>query len=423
MSTWTIKEKSTGELKVTVAGEEWTKAQEKALNKIAKNLELPGFRKGQAPKRMVKKNVSTAQILAEAVDVIANVVLQREVKANDLTLVAQPTLDLGALSEESVEMIFTCTVKPEVKLGEYKGLPYEIDEVAVSEDDVNAELTRMAESYAEMIVKDSEAVNGDTVNIDYEGFKDGVAFDGGKADGYDLVLGSGQFIPGFEDQLVGKKAGEEVEVNVTFPEEYHEASLAGAPVVFNVKVNEVKTKEVPALDDEFAKDVNVPDVDTLEGLKEVVKKDLTERKTQAAENEALNKLLTKVVDNAEVEIPDVMVNDEANNMIQDMAYRLQSQGFSISQFMEMTGQTVETLRDQYKADAEKKVKLRLVLEAICKVEGFTVTDEEVNEEFKKVAEQYGMDVEEVKKYIRPEDLAADAEIRKAYDLIQNSAVK
>ena len=423
MSTCTIKEISTLDLKVTVAGEEWAKAQEKALNKIAKKMELPGFRKGQAPKRLVKKNVSTGEILATAVDEIANEVLQRDIKEHDLFLVAQPTLDLGNISEESVELIYTCTVKPEVKLGEYKGLPYEIDAVEVGEEDINAELNRMAESFAEMIIKDSEAVSGDTVNIDYEGFNDGVPFEGGKSEGYDLVLGSGQFIPGFEDQLIGKKAGEEVEVNVTFPEEYHEPSLAGAAVVFNVKVNEVKCKETPALDDEFAKDVNVPDVDTLEGLKEVVKKDLTERKTQAAENEALNKLLTKVVDNAEVDIPDAMVEDEANQMIQEMAYRLQSQGFSISQFMEMTGQTVETLRDQYKADAEKKVKLRLVLEAICKVEGFEVSEEEIEEEFKKVAEQYGMEVDEVKKYIPAGDLAADAQIRKAYDLIQNSAVK
>lgn len=423
MSNWELKENSVGELQVSIEKDAWKKAQEKAFNKLAKNVEIAGFRKGQAPAKLVEKHISKQNILIEAVESVANDMLQEGIKEHNLEVVARPELkNIDELTEKKATVTFEITVKPEVELGEYKGLPFNLEKVEVSEEEIAAELKRLQERYAEMQVKET-AENGDTVTIDFEGFKDGVAFEGGKAEKYNLVLGSNSFIPGFEDQLIGTKAEEEKEVNVTFPEDYHVKELAGAPVVFKVKVHEVKTKVLPELDDEFAKDVNAQGVETIEQLKEHIKNNITDDKTRAAEDKAVNDLMTKVVDGVKVDIPQAMIDDETNSLINDFAMRLQQQGMSLDQFLKMTNQSMDVIKEQFAKDAENKVKFRLVLEAIANKEDLKVEDGDVDTEYKNIAESYGMDVEEVKKLIPAENLEYDVKIRKAYDLIKDTASK
>ncbi len=423
MSNWELKENSVGELQVSIENDAWKKAQEKAFNKLAKNVEIAGFRKGQAPAKLVEKHISKQNILIEAVESVANDMLQEGIKEHNLEVVARPELkNIDELTEKKATVTFEITVKPEVELGEYKGLPFNVEKVEVSEEEIAAELKRLQERYAEMQVKET-AENGDTVTIDFEGFKDGVAFEGGKAEKYNLVLGSNSFIPGFEDQLIGTKAEEEKEVNVTFPEDYHVKELAGAPVVFKVKVHEVKTKVLPELDDEFAKDVNAQGVETIEQLKEHIKNNITDDKTRAAEDKAVNDLMTKVVDGVKVDIPQAMIDDETNSLINDFAMRLQQQGMSLDQFLKMTNQSMDVIKEQFAKDAENKVKFRLVLEAIANKEDLKVEDGDVDTEYKNIADSYGMDVEEVKKLIPAENLEYDVKIRKAYDLIKDTASK
>ena len=386
-------------------------------------MELPGFRKGQAPKKMLEKAVSKSQVLMEAVYNVANELLVQGIEENDLVLVAQPTLDIESVSETECTLVFHCTVQPEAVLGEYKGLSYEVAPVEVSDEDVDAEIAKMQERYAEMEVKEDAAALNDTVVIDFEGFKDGVAFEGGKGENYNLVLGSGSFIPGFEEQLVGAKAGDEVEVNVTFPEQYQEPTLAGQPAVFKCKVHEVKTKVLPEVDDEFAKDVNIPEVETVEQLKAHIKEEQTKQRTTAAENEAMNALMQKVVDNATCEIPEEMIDEEAKQMINEFAGQLQQQGFSFSQFLKLSNQSLDDLKSSMSEEAANRIKTRLVLEAIAKAEHLEVSDEDLDKEFENMSTQYGMEVEEIKKYVSPEAVKLDLANQKAYEFIKDSAVK
>ena len=353
---------------------------------------------------------------------VAYDVLMEGVKEHSLEVIAQPELKVNGLDEDKAELVFVITVKPEVTLGQYKELPMEKDAVEVTEEDVNAELTRLQERFAEMEVKET-AENGDTVVIDFEGFKDGVPFEGGKAEKYSLVLGSNSFIPGFEDQLIGVKAEDEKDVNVTFPEDYHAAELAGAPVVFKIKVHEVKTKVLPELDDEFAKDVNAPDVETIEDLKAFITKNLTDEKEKQAENKAVNTLMETVVNNASVEIPQAMIDNETNQLVNEYAMQLQQNGFSLDQFLKMTGQKMEDLKAQFETDATNRVKFRLVLEAIAKAENIDANDEEIEKEYQDIANSYNKKVEEVKNLIAKDTLIEDVKARKAYDLIKDTASK
>ncbi|SJZ91430.1 trigger factor [Anaerorhabdus furcosa] len=423
MSTWNIIEKSKGELKVTIEGQAWKDAQVKAFDKLAKNVEIPGFRKGHAPKNMIEKSVSQNNVMIEAIESVANQLLQEGIKEYDLWPVARPELAIDDMNEDKADIRFIIVVKPEVTLGEYKGLPYAEDASEVADDEVNAELAKLQENYADMITKEGAVENGDTAVIDFEGFKDDIAFEGGKAEGHHLVIGSGSFIPGFEEQLIGAVAGDEKDINVVFPENYHAEELKGAPVVFKVKVNEVKSKQLPELNDEFAKDVNAPNVETLEDLKNLIKKDLGENKKTEVENKAMNDLITKVVEGATVDIPQEMIEDETNQLVNDFANRLQQQGFALDQFMQMTGQTIEQIREQMGKDAENKVKLRLVLEAIAKAEKIEVSDDEVEKEYQAIADQYKMEIAKVKELISTLSLSEDIRIRKAYDLIKDTATK
>ena len=373
---------------------------------------------------MAKKYVPAQKIMLEAVEHCAQGLLDAGIEEHKLWPISRPELNVEEISEEAATMSFTFAIKPEVKLGEYKGLAYEVEETSVSEEEVEAELKRIQENFAELEVKeDGEVENGDTAVIDFEGFKDGVAFEGGKGENYPLEIGSNSFIPGFEEQLIGMKKEETKDINVTFPENYQAAELAGQPVVFKVTVHEIKAKVLPELNDDLAKDVNAPDVETMDDLKALIRKNQEEQKRQNAENEATNKLISTVVDACEVEIPEVMIKNETDDMIQDYANRLQQQGISLTQFFQITGQSEETLREQMAKDAESKVKLRLVLDAIATQENLEVGEEDIDTEYGLIASQYNMEKEKVKELIPASSISYDVRLRKALDLIKDSTNK
>ena len=423
MSNWTLKEKSTGDLEVTIEGEEWTKAVEKAFNKIAKNVTINGFRKGAAPKNLLEEKVSAGERQIQAIEDNANEWMRAALKENNLEPISQPQLDVKSADANKAVLVFTFAVQPEVKVKDYKGLPYAMEDTSVSDDEFNAELNRMRETYADLQTKDGAAEKGDTVNIDYEGFKGDVAFDGGKAEGYNLELGSNSFIPGFEDQLIGAKAGEDKELKLKFPEDYYAEDLKGAEVTFKVKVNSVQTKVMPELDDDFAKDVNIPNVETAEDLKKTVRERLENSKKNDAEAKADNALMDALSEKVEVEIPDVLVDEEVQNEINQLAQQIQQYGMNLTQYLSMMGKKPEDLKADYHDNAEKTVKLRLALEQIAKQEELKPTDEDVNKEYENIAKQYSMEVEKVKSMIDPELLKKDLCNQKAYDFVKENASK
>ena len=423
-SKWELKEKSTGELVATVEGEDWKQAQKKAFNKIKKNINIPGFRKGQAPAALIKKQIPAQNILMDAVEAVANDVLSDGVEEHKLVLVDRPELRIDEINEEKVILKFICAVKPEVKLGDYKGLPIKKKATRVTQKDIDAEVERLQQRYADMVVKEEGNVeSGDTAVIDFEGFKDGVAFDGGKAESYPLEIGSGAFIPGFEDQLIGMAKEETKDINVTFPEDYQVAELAGQPVVFKVTVHEIKTKVLPEANDELIKEAKIIDVETMEDYRAYVKKNLSERKDRENEENFTNELLEKVVANAEVEIPDAMIERETDEMVREITQRLSAQGFTLEQFAQVTGQDEEKIRAEVRQDAEKKVRVRLVLEAVAEAEQFEISDEEIDAELKAIADQYSMQIEQVRNLISHDAVSYDLRQRKALELIKETAGK
>ena len=423
-SKWELKEKSTGELVATVEGEDWKQAQKKAFNKIKKNINIPGFRKGQAPAALIKKQIPAQNILMDAVEAVANDVLSDGVEEHKLVLVDRPELRIDEINEEKVILKFICAVKLEVKLGDYKGLPIKKKATRVTQKDIDAEVERLQQRYADMVVKEEGNVeSGDTAVIDFEGFKDGVAFDGGKAESYPLEIGSGAFIPGFEDQLIGMAKEETKDINVTFPEDYQVAELAGQPVVFKVTVHEIKTKVLPEANDELIKEAKIKDVETMEDYRAYVKKNLSERKDRENEENFTNELLEKVVANAEVEIPDAMIERETDEMVREITQRLSAQGFTLEQFAQVTGQDEEKIRAEVRQDAEKKVRVRLVLEAVAEAEQFEISDEEIDAELKAIADQYSMQIEQVRNLISHDAVSYDLRQRKALELIKETAGK
>lgn len=370
---------------------------------------------------MIEKMIPVQNVLIEAAEAEANNCLSAGVEEHNLWLVDRPTLEINEINEDKVEYTFKCVVKPEAKLGQYKELPYEVKEAEVTENEINEELAKIQENFAELQTKDGAVEDGDTAVIDFEGFKDGVAFEGGKGENYPLVIGSHTFIPGFEEQVIGMTLNETKDLNVTFPENYGAAELSGAPVVFTVTVKEIKTKVLPALDDELAKDVNMDGVETLEDLKKNVADKIAETKKQNNESEALDALLNVLVENAEVEIPDVMIDQETEDMLNEQNQRMQQQGFSLAQYLQVTGQKPEDLKEQLKGDAERRLKLRLVLEAVAKAENIVPTEEEVEAEFDKLASMYNMEKDEVKKYVPADSLAYDVRMQKALDFVKESS--
>ena len=418
MSNWTLKEKSMGDLEVTISGEDWKKAVKKAFDKIARNVTIDGFRKGQAPKALIERRVPASERYMQAVEDNANHWLQEALKEQELEPIDRPVLDIRSMDAEQAVVVFTFPVEPEAKLGDYKSLKYEVEEAAVTDEDVDKEINSTRERYAEWEVTEEAAENGDTVNINYKGLKDGVAFDGGTAENHDLVLGSGSFIPGFEEQLVGVKAGDEKALNLTFPEDYHSEELAGAAVVFEVKVNEVKKKVLPEVNDDFAKDLNWPDVESLDDLKKTIRERLETSRKNTAENEAANKLMEQLVEMTEVEVPEIMIDNEVEAQIQQFAQQVQGAGLSLSQYMKFAGLTVDSLKESYRENAEKGVKSRLALKQIAKLENLTVSDEEAEKELEKLAEMYGMKLDDVKQYIPVEQMKGDMKAEKALNFLK-----
>ena len=423
MSNWTLNEKSVGTLEVTVDGNVWEKAVKKAFNKIAREVTIPGFRKGQAPRKMIEKRIPANDVRLQAVEDNANEWMREALTEQNLTPITQPQLDIKEMGEDKAVLTFTFTVMPKAVLGDYKSLEYSIENVEVTDEDVDAEIASLRQRYADEEIKEGPAETGDTVNIDYKGFKDDVAFEGGEASGYDLKLGSNSFIPGFEDALVGLSAGDEKDIDLTFPEDYHSEDLAGAAVVFKVKVNEVKKEVIPELDDEFAQDLNYTGVETVEQLKDFIRNRQEGTKKADAEKKAENDLLDDLAAVTQVDLPDAAVDEEAQNQIQNMAGQLQQMGISLTSYLEMMGKKAEELMNDYRESAARSLKMRLGLEAIAADNNLEVSDEEIDSEIQDLAVQYQMSSEEIRSRIDTALVKQDLLNTKALDLLKNLAKK
>ena len=413
------KEHSIVELVIEVGHDEFESAIEKVYRKQRGKISVPGFRKGKAPRKIIEGMYGSAVFYEDAINEIYPEAYATAVDQEKLDVVAWPDVEIKEVGKDGFTFLAKVTVRPEVKLGEYKGLTAEKDEVSVSDEDVDNELKPYIARATRMVTVEREAKNGDTAVIDFEGFKDGVPFEGGKAEKYSLELGSGSFNPGFEDQVAGMKAGEEKDVNVTFPEDYGAKDLAGAPVVFKVKVHEVQEKQVPVLDDEFAKDVS--EFDTLEAFKKDLADKVKARKETSAENMFKNALIQQVVENMEVEIPDAMVDYEADKLVNNYAQRVTSQGMPFEQYLAMMGMTMEQMKEQAKEQALHQVQSDLALGAIVEAEKIEISDEDVDAAIKRLAEQYGMTEEQVKSALNIEDLKKDLAREKAANTVFDSA--
>ena len=416
-------DKNTYEIEVTVDAQTFADACKSAYMKQRKSIQIPGFRKGKATQGMVEKVYGEGAFYEEALEILYPNAVQSAIDEAELKVVGQPfDLDVPVMSKaEGVEMKMKVTTYPEVKLGEYKGLEAKMLDTEATDDDVAEELKNMQDRNSRLVtVEDRAAEMGDTAEIDFEGFVDGVAFEGGKGENYPLELGSGSFIPGFEEQVVGHKSEEEFDVNVTFPEEYAE-ELAGKDAVFKCKIHEIKSKELPELDDDFAKDVS--EFDTLDELKADLKKQIGERKTASANTDFENQLLEQVCDNMEVEIPECMFDQKCDEMIQDYAYRLQMQGIDLNTYLGYLGQTQEQFKAQFMDGAKQQVKTQIALDAIVEAEKLEATEDEINAEIDKLAAQYDMEADKIKAAVPQDQIAKDVTTKKAVDLIVNSAKK
>lgn len=418
---WEKQEGNQGVLTVEVAKEEFDKALDQAFKKVVKQVTVPGFRKGKVPRRIFEARFGVEALYQDALDIILPQAYQKAVEETGIEPVDQPEVDIEQL-EKGKNLIFKAvvTVKPEVKLGEYKGLEIPAKDFSVTDEQVQEELERIREWQAELIVvEDGKLENGDLAVIDFEGFIDGEPFEGGKAENYNLELGSNTFIPGFEEQLVGMSKGEEKEIKVTFPEEYHVEELKGKEAVFKVKVNEIKRKKLPELDDEFAKDVS--EFETLEEFKADLRQKLEEQAKQEEENYKRDRVAEKAAEKAEIDIPQVMIDHEVEHMVQDFEQRLRFQGLDLDNYFKFTGSSMEQLKEQFKEDAEKRVRISLTIEAIGKAENIEVTEEDIDKELDKMAELYSQDKEQLKKVFQSQGsldrIKTDIQFRKTLDFL------
>lgn len=417
-------EKNMAKLTIEVSAEELDKAMQNAYLKARGKISIPGFRKGKAPRKMIEQMYGKGIFLEDAANALIPEHYSKALEECDLEIVSQPEIDVTQ-AEPGKAFIFTAevAVKPEVTLGEYKGVEVPKSETEVTDEDIDVEIKKEQEKNSRTVtVEDRGAENGDITTIDFEGFVDGVAFEGGKGTDYPLTLGSGSFIPGFEDQLVGAKAGDHVEVNVTFPEEYQAAELAGKAAVFQCDVKKVETKELPELDDDFAQDVS--EFDTLAEYREDVKKNLTEKKEKEARAAKENTAVDKAIENAEMEIPDAMLNTQVRQMMNDFASRMQSQGLTMEQYFQFTGMTAEKMQEEMKPQALKRIQTRLVLEKIAETENIEVSEDEVNEEISKMAEMYKMEADKLKELLGDrelEQMKKDMAVQKAVTLVADEA--
>ncbi len=411
------------ELEITVDAETFTEACKKAYLKQRKSIQIPGFRKGKATQGMIEKVYGEGAFYEEALEIVYPEAVGAAFEEAGLNVVDQPSdVEFPTMSKtEGVVIKMKVTTYPEVKLGEYKGIKGKMLDTEATDEDVETELKNMQERNSRLVtVEDRESAMGDTCDINFEGFVDDVAFDGGKGENYPLELGSNSFIPGFEEQVAGHKAGEEFDVNVTFPEQY-EPSLAGKDAVFKCKINEIKAKELPELDDEFAKDVS--EFDTLDELKDDLKKQIAERKEANAKTDFENQILEQICENMEVEIPECMFTQKCDEMVQDYAYRLQMQGLDLNTYLQYLGQTMDQFKEQFMEGAKQQVKTKLALDAIVKAENIEASEEEIEAEVNKLAEQYNMEADKIKAAVPNEQLAADITTRKAVDFVVDNAVK
>lgn len=410
------------ELEIEISAEDFEAAIEKAYLKARKNIAMPGFRKGKAPRKLIEKEYGEQVFFEDAVNLLYAPVVNGAVEESGLELVTRPEVEVTEISKENgVKLKATCITKPEVEVKDYKGIEVEKVVNPVTDEDINKQLDALREKNVTVeTVDDRAAENGDDVVIDFEGFKDDVAFEGGKAEDFTLSLGSGQFIPGFEDQIVGHNAGEEFDINVTFPEEYQVKELAGAPAVFKIKLKSISKKVMPELDDDMVKDST--EFDTVDEYKADVKKKLEEANEKHADAEVEAKIFDKVIENMTAEIPQVMFDNRVNEMVSELEQRLAPQGISLDLYMQYTGQTIDTVKKAYAEQAEKQVKLRLALEKIAELENVEVTEDELKAEFDKLAEAYKLDVDQIKQFIHDDDLKKDIAVGKAVDLIKDAAV-
>ena len=419
-------EKNMAKLTIEVSAEDLEKAMQAAYQKAKGRITLPGFRKGKAPRKMIEQMYGKGIFLEDAANALIPEHYSKALEECDLEIVSQPEIDVTQ-AEPGKAFIFTAevAVKPEVTLGEYKGVEVQKSETEVTDEDVEAELKKEQEKNSRTVtVEDRGAENGDITTIDFEGFVDGEAFEGGKGTDYPLTLGSGSFIPGFEDQLVGAKAGDHVEVKVTFPEEYQAKELAGKEAVFQCDVKKIEAKELPELDDDFAKDVS--EFDTLAEYKEDVKKNLTEKKAEDARRAKEDAAVDKAIENAQMDIPEAMIETQTRQMLDDFARRMQSQGLSMEQYFQFTGQSVDKMMEDMKPQALKRIQTRLVLEKIAEVENIQPTEDEVNEEISKMAEMYKMEADKLKDLIgenEMEQMKKDMAVQKAVTLVADAAVE
>ena len=419
-------EKNMAKLTIEVSAEELDKAMEKAYQKQKSRISLPGFRKGKAPRKMIESMYGKGVFMEDAVNSLVPQEYSKAIADCDLEIVSQPEINVTQM-EPGKALIFTADVatKPEVTLGDYKGVEVPKTEIAVTDEEVDAEVKKEQDKNSRtVVVEDRAAANGDITTIDFEGFVDGVAFDGGKGSDYALTLGSGTFIPGFEDQLVGANTGDHVEVKVTFPEEYQAKELAGKEAVFQCDVKKIETKEVPELDDEFAKDVS--EFDTLAEYKEDVKKNLTEKKEKEARTAKENAAVDKAIENAQMDIPDLMIQTQCHQMMDDFARRMQQQGLSMDQYFQFTGQSMDKMMEDMKPQALKRIQTRLVLEKIAETENTQPSEEEITEEIQKMADAYKMEADKIREAIGEdgiEQLKKDLSVQKAVTLIADAAVE
>ena len=419
-------EKNMAKLTVEVPAEQFEAALKTSFQKNKNKFSIPGFRKGKAPQAMVEKMYGVGVLYDDAIDTLLDSTYADAVKESGLEIVSRPEIGIEQI-EKGKTFIYTAlvAVKPEVTLGEYKGVEVEKAKPEVTDADVEAELKKVQDQNSRMVnVEDRAVENGDHTVIDFEGFVDGQPFEGGKSEAYPLVIGSHSFIDTFEEQLIGKNIGDEVEVNVTFPAEYHAAELAGKPAVFKVKIHEIKTKELPELNDEFAGEVS--EFETMDEYKSDIRAKLAETKQQQATTENENNVVEKVVENASMEIPDAMIDEQVREMINDYARRMQSQGISLEQYMQFTGMTIEKLQEQSRPQAEKRIRTRLVLEAVVAAENIQVSDEAVDAEIAKMAETYKMEADKIREAIGEsglEQMKKDMAVQKAVTVIADAAVE
>jgi trigger factor len=413
--------KNIKEINIKVEGKEWEEALDKAFVKANAKAKIDGFRPGKAPKEVFLKKYGKEALYMDAADIVLDGAYRKVFEDNkDLEIVAQPEIGLKSIDEKGVEFTFKLTLKPEVKLGKYKGLNVKKDSVKVTKEEVEHEIEHLRSHYAENVVKEGKVENGDIAIIDFEGFKDGKAFDGGKGENYSLTIGSNTFIPGFEDQIIGMAKGEEKDINVTFPEDYHSEELKGQPVVFKVKVNEIKEVKIPELDKDFFEDLGMEGIDSKESLEAQVKENIKARRDADAENKYIDELLEAAAKNVEVDIPDVMISEEQDRILRQYEENLKMQGLTLEQFYQFTNSDEAALREQMKDEATKRVTYRLMLEAIAKAEKIEITDEKANEEAETLAKRYQMPVDEfLKAFGGIEMIKYDLEMRGAIDVLKS----